>query len=72
MIQENWDESVQTDVVNLLQHMIPKETLNESMEWGFDRKTCKGVLIEARSDSIRISPKACGCMINRMATATRI
>lgn len=24
MIQENWDESVQTDVVNLLQKMIPK------------------------------------------------
>ena len=35
MIQENWDESVQTDVVNLLRHMIPKETLNESMGWGF-------------------------------------
>jgi secondary thiamine-phosphate synthase enzyme len=24
MIQENWDDSVQTDVVNLLQQMIPK------------------------------------------------
>lgn len=24
MIQENWDESVQTDVVNLLRKMIPK------------------------------------------------
>lgn len=24
MIQENWDDSVQTDVVNLLQKMIPK------------------------------------------------
>ena len=24
MIQENWDESVQTDVVNLLQKLIPK------------------------------------------------
>jgi secondary thiamine-phosphate synthase enzyme len=24
MIQENWDESVQTDVVNLLRQMIPK------------------------------------------------
>lgn len=24
MIQENWDESVQTDVVNLLREMIPK------------------------------------------------
>ena len=24
MIQENWDESVQTDVVQLLQKMIPK------------------------------------------------
>jgi secondary thiamine-phosphate synthase enzyme len=24
MIQENWDESVQTDVVHLLQKMIPK------------------------------------------------
>jgi len=24
MIQENWDESVQTDVVNLLKKMIPK------------------------------------------------
>ena len=24
MIQENWDESVQTDVVHLLQQMIPK------------------------------------------------
>ena len=24
MIQENWDESVQTDVVNLLQKMIPQ------------------------------------------------
>ena len=24
MIQENWDESVQTDVVNLLHQMIPK------------------------------------------------
>ncbi len=24
MIQENWDESVQTDVVNLLRQMVPK------------------------------------------------
>ena len=24
MVQENWDESVQTDVVNLLQKLIPK------------------------------------------------
>ena len=24
MIQENWDESVQTDVVNLLQNLIPR------------------------------------------------
>lgn len=24
MIQENWDDSVQTDVINLLQKMIPK------------------------------------------------
>ena len=24
MIQENWDESVQTDVVNLLRQLIPK------------------------------------------------
>ena len=24
MIQENWDESVQTDVVNLLRKMVPK------------------------------------------------
>src|SRR5210317_2224480 len=24
MIQENWDDSVQTDVVNLLRHMIPR------------------------------------------------
>ena len=24
MIQENWDESVQTDVVNLLQKLIPR------------------------------------------------
>lgn len=24
MIQENWDESVQTDVVNLLQKLVPK------------------------------------------------
>ena len=27
MIQENWDDSVQTDVVNLLQKMIPKDLL---------------------------------------------
>lgn len=36
MIQENWDESVQTDVVNLLRKMIPKGV------WLHDRQDGNG------------------------------
>ena len=36
MIQENWDESVQTDVVHLLQKMIPKGV------WLHDRQDGNG------------------------------
>ena len=36
MIQENWDESVQTDVVNLLRQMIPKGV------WLHDRQDGNG------------------------------
>ena len=33
MIQENWDESVQTDVVHLLQKLIPKGVAARSAGW---------------------------------------
>lgn len=36
MIQENWDESVQTDVVNLLKELIPRG------EWLHDRQDGNG------------------------------
>jgi secondary thiamine-phosphate synthase enzyme len=36
MIQENWDDSVQTDVVNLLRNMIPKGV------WLHDRQDGNG------------------------------
>ncbi len=36
MIQENWDDSVQTDVVNLLQQLIPKGV------WLHDRQDGNG------------------------------
>jgi secondary thiamine-phosphate synthase enzyme len=36
MIQENWDESVQTDVVNLLRQLIPQG------EWLHDRQDGNG------------------------------
>lgn len=36
MIQENWDESVQTDVINLLQKLIPKGV------WIHDRQDGNG------------------------------
>ena len=36
MIQENWDDSVQTDVVNLLAKMIPRGV------WLHDQQDCNG------------------------------
>jgi secondary thiamine-phosphate synthase enzyme len=35
MIQENWDDSVQTDVVNLLRQLIPKGVWLHDKERGY-------------------------------------
>ena len=45
MIQENWDESVQTDVVNLLQKLIPRGVLvtrPAGRQWGFSPESRPG------------------------------
>lgn len=45
MIQENWDESVQTDVVNLLRQLIPKGVwLHDAQDGNGDAHLKSGVI----------------------------
>lgn len=45
MIQENWDESVQTDVVNLLQKLIPKGVwLHDAQDGNGDSHLKAGII----------------------------
>ena len=45
MIQENWDESVQTDVVNLLREMIPRgEWLHDEQDGNGDAHLKAGLV----------------------------
>ena len=45
MIQENWDESVQTDVVNLLRKMVPKgEWLHDAQDGNGDAHLKSGLV----------------------------
>ena len=52
MIQENWDDSVQTDVVNLLQKLIPKGVWLHDAQDGRQRLEAVLEQLERRNDRI--------------------
>ena len=52
MIQENWDESVQTDVVNLLRQIIPKGVwLHDQQDGNGDSHLKAGLVIFFKGES---------------------
>lgn len=56
MIQENWDESVQTDVVNLLRKMIPRGVwLHDARDGNGDSHLKSGLV--GPSETIPLGPR---------------